>query len=322
VASILDHVRSHFGLADEAEITLEANPSSVEAGKFEALRAAGINRLSLGVQALDDRDLRMLGRAHTASEALAAIKLTEAVFPRMSFDMIYGRHGQDLSEWRDELKRVLDLSAGHLSLYQLTIEAGTKYNTLFERGELNLPDNERAARFFHATRTLCDKAGLPSYEISNYAAKGQKSRHNLAYWRYSSYLGVGPGAHGRVVRAGERYASAMLRSPKRWLKQVRTRGHGLDSLDKLTGAEQADEMLLMGMRLVEGVDLALMENVTGHVIKADKLSGLVADGLCERSQDGRFIRASDRGFGVLNRIVERLSLALEPTPAQRHLVDK
>ena len=191
VAAILEHIGKRFTLADDIEITLEANPSSVEAGRFADLAGAGVNRLSLGVQALEEGALKTLGRAHGVQEALAAIDIAQRHFSRMSFDLIYGRDQQKLPAWRDELKRAIDLCNGHLSLYQLTIEPGTQYKNLFERGELALPTNERAARFFHETREICASAGLPAYEISNYAAKGQQSAHNLVYWRYGTYMGVG-----------------------------------------------------------------------------------------------------------------------------------
>lgn len=314
VGAILAHIRSRFSLAADTEITLEANPSSVEADRFSGLKDVGINRLSLGVQALEDEALCVLGRAHSVDEALGAVRLAQKSFGRMSFDLIYGRHGQSLADWREELKRGLDLSRGHLSLYQLTIEEGTQYKNLFERGELNLPSNDRAARFFHETRSICEKAGMSAYEISNYASAGEQSRHNLVYWRYGTYMGVGPGAHGRIVQKNKRLATSTIRSPKRWMAQIKERGHGLESLETLSQSEQADEMLLMGMRLVEGVDLACLQTLTRYRVNAEKLQQLIAAGLCHLSKDGDCLAATDQGIGVLNQIVEQLSTALEDGP--------
>ena len=312
VAAILDHIGKSFTLSKDIEITLEANPSSVEASRFAELGEVGINRVSLGVQALHDEALHLLGRAHGVSEALGAIALAQSHFGRMSFDLIYGRHGQELEDWREELKRGIDLSNGHLSLYQLTIEEGTQYKTAFDRGELNLPSNERAVRFFEATREICDSAGMPAYEISNYARDGEQSVHNLVYWRYGSYMGIGPGAHGRVVVEGRRLATAALRSPKRWLAQVEKLGHGFETIDALSSTEQADEMVLMGMRLTTGLDLAHLSALTQTRINAQVPEQLVAAGLCEFSPDRRHLRASPKGMPILNLIVEQLSLALEP----------
>lgn len=311
VEAILDHVHDRFSLASDVEITLEANPSSVESGRFAALASVGINRVSLGVQALDDEALKILGRAHGVSEALDAVELAQRHFKRMSFDLIYGRHGQQLVDWSKELCRAVDLSNGHLSLYQLTIEEGTQYKNLFDRGELNLPSNDRAARFFHETREICDKARLPAYEISNYASAGQQSAHNLVYWRYGNYMGVGPGAHGRIVTNGQRHATAAIRSPKRWIAQVMERGHGFETIEALSKDQQADEMLLMGMRLMEGVDLARLNELTGYRVNPQKLEQLVAAGLCRCSSDSNRLMATDQGIGVLNQIVEQLSMALE-----------
>ncbi len=312
VGALLEFVRSRFSLAADVEITLEANPSSVEASRFKALGEVGINRVSLGVQALHDEALKVLGRAHGVEEALAAIALAQQSFTRSSFDLIYGRHGQQLAQWREELKRGIELSNGHLSLYQLTIEEGTQYKNLYDRGELNLPSDDRSIRFFEETRKICDAAGLHAYEISNYASRGEQSRHNLVYWRYGSYMGVGPGAHGRIERAGDRLATAVIRSPKRWMAQVNELGHGFESMDKLSHDEMADEMLLMGLRLTQGVDLARLQALCGVAIKAQKIDELVSAGLCEMSSNDEFLRTSDRGICVLNQIVEQLSGALEP----------
>ncbi len=312
VGALLDFIRSRFSLALDVEITLEANPSSVEAARFAALGEVGINRVSLGVQALHDEALKVLGRAHGVEEALAAIAIAQQSFARSSFDLIYGRHGQQLAQWREELKRGIDLSNGHLSLYQLTIEEGTQYKNLYDRGELNLPSDDRSVRFFEETRKICDAAGLYAYEISNYAAPGQQSRHNLVYWRYGTYMGVGPGAHGRIEQGGNRLATAAIRSPKRWMGQVLELGHGFESMDKLSRGEMADETLLMGLRLTQGIDLASLRTLCGLGVRPQKIDELVSAGLCEMSANDEFLRASDRGICVLNQIVGQLSSALEP----------
>ena len=293
VGAVLDHARSIFAFASDIEITLEANPSSVEASRFAALASMGINRVSLGVQAFDDEALVRLGRAHSSGEALEAISLAQNSFSRMSFDLIYGRHEQKLADWREELHRAIDLSNGHLSLYQLTIEEGTRYKNLYDRGKLDLPEDERAARFFYETREICDRAGLPAYEISNFAHPGNQSRHNLVYWRYGSYIGVGPGAHGRIVKRGQRMAVSNIRSPARWYAQVMEKGHGMEQFEALDKNQQADEILLMGMRLLEGVDLHRLAALTGCRVNPSQISKLISEGFCELVEEGRYLRATD-----------------------------
>lgn len=318
VAAILDHIRSRFALAPDAEITLEANPSSSEAARFAQLHDAGINRLSLGVQALDDDALRLLERPHDLAEALQAIEAARRIFPRMSFDLIYARHGQQLDPWRAELARALDLCNGHLSAYTLTIEAGTRYHALHAEGRIVPPVGELAEQFYDATLDICAGAGLAAYEISNFARPGEQCRHNLAYWRYRPYIGVGPGAHGRLASEQGRIATATLRSPKRWHEQVMRRGHGLEVCEPLSAAEEADERLLMGLRLRAGIDLAALQTATGRVIGAAVLEELSELGLCRLSADGRHLVASDQGFKLLNPLIERLSMALEiATPPAR-----
>jgi oxygen-independent coproporphyrinogen-3 oxidase len=310
VAAIIAHIRKRFEVAPDAEITLEANPSSSEAAKFAGLREAGVDRLSLGVQALDDEALRRLERPHDLTQALAAIAMARRTFPRVSFDLIYARPGQTAAAWREELRRALDLAGGHISAYSLTLEAGTRFHALHERGALAVPQEAEAERLFDLTRETCLAAGLPAYEISNYAAPGEECRHNLAYWRYRPYLGVGPGAHGRVPRAGGRWASATLRSPARWIEQVRRDGHGLETFEALSQAEMADEMLLMGMRLTAGVDLAALAAVTGYRIGAERMAELAELGLVTRTADGRFLAATAEGVKLLNPLIERLSRGL------------
>jgi oxygen-independent coproporphyrinogen-3 oxidase len=252
VAALIEAAERHWGFAPGIEITLEANPSSVEAARFRDLAAAGVNRASLGLQALDDAALRFLGRAHDVNEGLAALDVAQQAFNRVSFDLIYARPGQSEADWREELARALSFGTGHLSLYQLTIEPGTRFATMVARGELPPVDPDHGAALFGATRTLTAAAGLPAYETSNHARPGEESRHNLTYWRYGDYLGVGPGAHGR--RAG--VATARTRKPENWLEMLKVAGHGIAEEEPLGAPTQATEALLMGLRLEEGVPLA------------------------------------------------------------------
>ena len=314
IAAILDEI-SHLWTVDAgAEITLEANPSSVEATRFRDYRTAGINRVSLGVQSLVDADLRGLGRLHTVGEALAAIDVSRATFDRFSFDLIYARPGQTLTSWQAELTQALRLAGRHLSLYQLTIEAGTPFAELHARGKLRVPDDELAHDFYELTQGLTEQAGLPAYEVSNHAAPGEECRHNLLYWRYGEYAGIGPGAHGRVVVDGARHATLTERQPERWLGRVEADGHGTVESTPLSRAEQADEALLMGLRLTEGVDLGRLAAISGLQPKAGIVRELSDAGLIDRLQPGR-LRASRSGRIVLNEVVLRLASALEPAAA-------
>ena len=251
VAALIEAAQAHWGLAPNVEITLEANPSSVEAARFADLAAAGVNRVSLGLQSLDDRALRFLGRAHDSAEGLAALATAQGCFERVSFDLIYALPGQDEGSWAAELERALGFGSGHLSLYQLTIEPGTRFAAMAARGELAGRDPDEAAGLYELTQALTEAAGLPAYEISNHARPGEESRHNLAYWRYRPYLGIGPGAHGR--RAGS--ATLRHRKPENWLAALARNGHGLAEETPLTRKEQATEALLMGLRLGEGVEM-------------------------------------------------------------------
>jgi putative oxygen-independent coproporphyrinogen III oxidase len=295
----------------DAEITLEANPSSVEAQRFRGYRAAGVNRVSLGVQSLDDADLRALGRLHTVNEALAAINVSRETFQRSTFDLIYARPGQTLVSWQAELGRALALAGGHLSLYQLTIEAGTPFAELHARGKLRIPEAEAAHDLYEATQEMTEKAGLPAYEISNHARPGEECRHNLLYWRYGEYAGIGPGAHGRIVSDGARLATTTERQPERWAAQVETEGHGMLERTPLSRAEQADEALLMGLRLREGLDLARLAAVSGLAPRPTAIDELVGLGLVERCGK-RHLRATRSGRIILNEVVLRLASALEP----------
>jgi oxygen-independent coproporphyrinogen-3 oxidase len=254
VARLIEEAEALWGFAGGIEITLEANPSSVEAEAFAALAIAGVNRVSLGVQALDDAALRFLGRLHGVDEALAALDAAQRHFARSTFDLIYARPGQSVAQWQAELERALAFGTEHLSLYQLTIEPGTRFATLAREGALVLPDEDTAAELFTLTRAMTAAAGLPAYEVSNHARPGAESRHNLTYWRYQDYAGIGPGAHGR--RGG--VATIRHRKPENWLEAIARDGHGMVEARPLGPREQAAEALLMGLRLGEGVDLATL----------------------------------------------------------------
>jgi len=314
VATVLDAIAGLWTVDADAEITLEANPSSVEAARFRGYRQAGVNRVSLGVQSLNDADLRSLGRLHTAEEALTAINVSRETFQRSSFDLIYARPGQTLQDWRQELQRALTVADRHLSLYQLTIEPETPFAELHARGKLEVPDNELAHDLYEVTQELTERAGLPAYEISNHAAPGEECRHNLLYWRYGEYAGIGPGAHGRAVIAGTRHATSTERQPERWAECVEAEGHGVVESAPLSRSEQADEALLMGLRLGEGLDLGRLAGLSGLRPKADVVQELADAGLIERLGPGR-LRASRSGRIVLNAVVLRLAAALEPAAA-------
>ncbi|MDF0489887.1 radical SAM family heme chaperone HemW [Sphingomonas sp. H39-1-10] len=285
VAAILAAAERAWGFADAIEITLEANPSSVEAARFADLAAAGVNRVSLGLQALDDAALRFLGRAHGVDEGLAALATAQAAFGRVSFDLIYARPGQSLAAWEAELRRAIGFGTEHLSLYQLTIEPGTRFATEAAAGRLTIPDEDSAADLFETTRTIAAAAGLPAYEISNHARPGAESRHNLAYWRYQDYAGIGPGAHGR--RAG--LATARHKKPENWLGAVARNGHGAQIEDALAPSERAKEALLMGLRLREGIDLARVAQIgaapIADLIDEPATARLAAQGLVTRDRD-------------------------------------
>lgn len=307
VGRVLDAIGAHWAVAPDVEVTLEANPSSVEAGRFAGYRAAGVNRVSLGVQALNDADLKGLGRLHDSAQALAAIEIARRTFPRLSFDLIYARPGQTEAAWRDELNRAIDLAADHLSLYQLTIEEGTPYEALHRAGKLIVPDAELGAALFDATREVTAARGLPAYEISNHAAPGAECRHNLVYWRYGEYVGVGPGAHGRLIGAdGRRVATATERHPETWLAAVEAAGHGLVTDEVLSAEEQGDEYLLMGLRLLEGVDLSRYEALSGRVLDPKRLEDLLREGMVEQLSPTQ-VRATPDGFVVLDAVVADLA---------------
>jgi len=268
VADLIADANRLFDPLPDLEITLEANPTSVERGKLAAFRSAGVNRASLGIQSLDESALRMLGREHSAAQAVAALGAARATFPRVSFDLIYARPGQSVAAWQAELHQALTLCADHLSLYQLTIEPGTGFEALHRRGELVLPDDELAAELYLATAEACARHGLLPYEVSNLARPGGESRHNLAYWRYADYAGIGPGAHGRVTLDGELIATRRHRAPEPWADRVEQQGHGSTTEELISPQDRAREMLLMGLRLTEGVDAARFAARTGMELEA------------------------------------------------------
>ncbi len=302
VAALIEAAERHWSFAPGIEITLEANPSSVEAARFADLATAGVNRISLGLQALDDTALAFLGRAHSLSEGLAALDIARSVFARASFDLIYARPNQSSDAWEAELRRALGFGTDHLSLYQLTIEPGTRFAALAAKGALPQTDPDRAADLFELTRAITAEAGLPAYEISNHARPGQESRHNLTYWRYGDYAGIGPGAHGRRLGA----ASIRRKKPENFLSAVARNGHGIESEDALTPETRAAEALLMGLRLDEGVDLAAIETVTGVTALVDDaaVARLSQHGLIARN--GSRLTVTPAGMLVLDRILAEI----------------
>jgi putative oxygen-independent coproporphyrinogen III oxidase len=305
VAAILEAIASHWTVAADAEITLEANPTSVEAENFAGYRAAGVNRLSLGVQALDDQSLKALGRQHTAAEALAALNLAKRHFGRVSFDLIYAREGQTVRAWGQELALALGHAADHLSLYQLTIEEGTPFAARHEAGTLHIPNGGQARVLYLLTQELCEAVGLPAYEISNHAKPGSESRHNLLYWRGHDYAGIGPGAHSRITACGTKRALSALKSPEGWLAEVEAHGHGFASDETLSAEETADEYLLMGLRLSEGIDLARLAVIDGRALDEERLRTLAGEGLI-RCNGGR-LAATPKGRLVLDRLIVELA---------------
>ena len=298
VSFLIEDATRLFQPVDNIEITLEANPTSVEAGRLRAFRDAGVNRISLGVQSLEPEALAMLGREHSAAQAIAALEIGRRLFPRISFDLIYARPGQTLPAWRRELRQALDLAADHLSLYQLTIEPGTAFEARHRRGDFSLPDEETATAMYEATAEEAARVGLLPYEISNYAVLGAESRHNLAYWRYSDYAGIGPGAHGRVTSGEKILATRRHRVPEIWAGRVEADGHGTTREDPVEPRERAREMLLMGLRLNEGIDAARFQARTGIVlddaIDPDILARAIEAGYAVRTQSRLIATAEGR----------------------------
>ncbi|MCZ2203472.1 radical SAM family heme chaperone HemW [Bartonella sp. A05] len=324
VDALLQAVAKNWTIDKKTEITLEANPSSVEAERFRGYRTAGVNRLSLGVQALNDKALKQLGRRHDVKQALHAISLAREIFERLSFDLIYARPEQTLKEWECELSQAIDLAADHLSLYQLTIEEGTAFKRLHAAGKLVLPVSKLAANLYNLTQEITTMHGLPAYEISNHAIPGAESRHNLLYWRYHEYAGFGPGAHGRFIKktlkntsvflemsptkieTPERYVTINEKHPEHWLELVETTGHGCVETEYLNNEQQADEMLLMSLRLSEGLDLVRYETLNPKGLSLTKLIHLQQQGLVEMVSNQR-LRATTTGRILLDHIICQLA---------------
>ncbi len=306
VADVLDAIAELWPVQPDAEITLEANPTSVEAENFRGYRSAGVNRVSVGVQALDEADLKALGRQHTPDEALAAFKLAARIFPRVSFDMIYARPHQTLTKWKNELTSALKEQQGHMSLYQLTIEPETRYADLHDAGKLIIPDDDLSADLYDLTQELTEKAGLPCYEISNHAKPGHESLHNLLYWRYGEYAGVGPGAHGRLHDGAATFATATEKHPETWRALIQSQGHGLVQDEATAAASQAREMLLMGLRIAEGIDLNRYETLAGKSMDQSKITAMADLGLVQMRGNAR-LAATQAGRRLLNAVIAELA---------------
>ena len=306
VQTILDCIAEHWSVAPDVEVTLEANPTSVEANRFRGFRTAGVNRVSLGVQSLDDAALKELGRLHSAQEALDAVAIARSIFDRYSFDLIYARPQQSRDAWATELKRAVVEAAEHLSLYQLTIEPDTPFFGLHKAGKLPVPDEDLARDLYDLTQEICADADLPAYEISNHARPGAECRHNLVYWRGQDYAGVGPGAHGRLTIDGRRVATETEKRPEAWLMRVETNRTGVTVSEKLTAGETADEYLLMGLRLAEGIDLDRYNTLSGRTLDPKRISILREEGAVETTADGR-LRVTQSGFPLLDAVVADLA---------------
>ncbi|MEL6647507.1 MAG: radical SAM family heme chaperone HemW [Pseudomonadota bacterium] len=304
VASVIDRIKSTWPTANNLEITLEANPSSVEADRFRAYADAGVSRISMGVQALNDADLRRLGRVHSAAEARQAFNIARKYFDRVSFDLIYARQDQSLAYWKQELSEALTMAVDHLSLYQLTIEPGTVFAQRYANGKLrDLPDDDLAADMYDVTQETCDAHGMPAYEVSNHAQSDAESQHNMIYWRYGDYLGIGPGAHGRVTENETRFATESFSNPDKWLEMSET-GSPIKTKKRLSPATQADEYLMMSLRLSEGLDMARYQAISGKELSAETLDHLSEIGMLDVDHDR--IRATREGRIVLNAVIQEL----------------
>jgi putative oxygen-independent coproporphyrinogen III oxidase len=307
-AALLDRAAGHWACAPGLEVTLEANPTSVEAGRLADFRAAGVNRASLGVQALDNPSLKFLGRGHDASEARAAVAIAARIFARYSFDLIYARPGQSVASWERELDEALPLAGDHLSVYQLTIEPGTAFATAHGRGDFALPDEDLAGALYETTQARLGRAGLGAYEISNHARPGGECRHNLVYWRYGDYVGVGPGAHGRLTQGGAKHATRQLRAPEKWLAAVEANGHATEESAAIGAGERLEEMVMMGLRLAEGVTRERFRRETGRTLE-QALDGTALADLAEGGFlviDRHGMRATEAGRQRLNAVLARL----------------
>lgn len=306
VERILDGIDRHWPIQEATEISMEANPTSVEATRFAGYRAAGVNRLSVGIQALNDADLKILGRQHSVAEAIKAVETARTTFDRISFDLIYARPGQTLEGWERELNQAIDLAADHLSMYQLTIEEGTMFHRLYAAGKLKMLDADYAADMFDLTQRITAARGLPAYEVSNHAVPGAECQHNLVYWRYGDYIGVGPGAHGRLTLAnGQRLGTSTEKHPETWMQRVRETGSGIIETEDLSAEEQSDELLLMGLRLREGIDVPRYEALADRAFDTQRLQGLMDAELVEWIGNSR-LRATPKGVGVLNSVIAEL----------------
>lgn len=304
--AIIDEIVKCWRVRNDIEITLEANPTSVEAEKFRGFRTAGVNRVSLGIQAINDSDLKFLGRQHNAAEALTAINIAATTFDRFSFDLIYARPQQTVAAWQAELETALNHAVGHLSLYQLTIEEGTPFHTRHARGEFTIPNEEEGAALFEATQDILSARGMPAYEVSNHAREGEESRHNLVYWRYGDYVGIGPGAHGRLTLDARKVATRAHRAPEIWLERVAAHGHGAHEQETVQSADRVTEALMMGLRLQEGVPLSRLqaEGGTDRPLSTDKINAMTAEGML--TFDDNILRATPAGIVRLNALVAYL----------------
>ena len=305
---VIDEIAKHWNISNDCEITLEANPTSVETDKFRAFRSAGINRVSMGVQSLIEQDLSFLGRKHDTAQAKAAIETARKVFDRYSFDLIYARPGQSAAAWEAELREAIRIAGDHLSVYQLTIEKGTPFYMQHERGEFRIPDEELAGDLYEVTQAVLEEAGMPAYEVSNHAREGQESRHNQTYWRYTDYVGIGPGAHGRLTLDGHKQATRGHRVPEIWMKRVEDHAHGSHDFEILTRNDRFTECLMMGLRLREGIPVSRLESeggkALGQLIDPAKIKALQGEGLLEF--DGRTLKATKEGLQRLNGVLSYL----------------
>ncbi len=305
VAAVIDRIQQKWQVTNDIEITLEANPTSVEADKFQEFKAAGVNRVSLGVQALNDNDLKFLGRQHNVKEALKAIDIAKESFDRYSFDLIYARPNQSLKDWQQELEKALQYADGHLSLYQLTIERGTAFYQDYARKKFSIPGQDLAADFYNLTQDILQAHGLPAYEVSNHAKEGQESRHNLIYWNYGDYIGIGPGAHGRITMEGKKFATREHRAPEIWLERVGEHGHGAHPFEEVPAGDQFMEGLMMGLRLRRGISLTGLAENWRDYIDEDHLKEAVAQGWLAHENDNN-LRPSREGVLRLNALIPYL----------------
>ncbi|MCC3860334.1 radical SAM family heme chaperone HemW [Pseudemcibacter aquimaris] len=309
VETVIRHIDRTFGLSDDIEITLEANPTSVEAAKFADFASVGVNRVSIGIQALNDSDLKALGREHSVNEALGAIELSQKYFSRSNFDLIYARMGQTTAEWEQELSQAIKMANGHLSLYQLTIEQGTPFYGSWRKGDLVIPEENVSAEMYDLTNQICSDQGYPAYEVSNYARKGEESRHNLTYWRYGDYIGVGAGAHGRISYDGNTYATMQNKKPETWLKNTQMNGHATKDHIQLSATEMAEEMIMMGLRLTDGIDLNTFENRIGKKISdftgSDQVDLMITQGFLAPVFPDR-LQLTEKGRPLLNQILGQI----------------